>query len=118
MARERAQENIRLYLEEAPRLRDDVYEFAKDQKISERTLERIKQDLQIRSVRAPDGDGRSTFWLLPGRLPAGVTEEMLTPVETHEQEMAAAQEDSDQMLRRIVEQYGDKPVQAKKHGEE
>jgi hypothetical protein len=69
------------------------------------------------SVRAADGDGRSTFWLLPGRLPADVREEMLTPVETHEQEMAAAQEDSDQFLRRIVEQYGDKPVEAKKRGE-
>jgi hypothetical protein len=45
-------------------------------------------------------------------------EEMLTPAETHEQEMAAAQEDADQFLRRIVEQYGDKPVQAKKRGEQ
>jgi hypothetical protein len=53
-------------------------------------------------VRAPDGDGRATFWLLPGQLPENVTEEMLSPVETREQERQAAQEDCDQFIASMV----------------
>ena len=99
-----------LEAEEAPRRADDVQEFAEDQKISSRTLDRIKQDLGIRSVRAPDGDRRATFWLLPGQLPENVTEEMLTPVETREQEMQAAQEDSTQFMLDLIKQHGNQPL--------
>ena len=80
---------------------DDVREFAKEQKISERTLKRVKQSLGIRSVRAPQGDRRATYWLLPGQLPDGVTEEMLTPLETREQEMWAAQEEMDAVMAEV-----------------
>jgi hypothetical protein len=108
--RERATENLRLFLEEAPRRAEEGQEFAEDQKISPRTLARIKEALAIRSVRAPDGDRRATFWLLPGQLPENVTEAMLTPVETREQELQAAQEDSTQFLLDLVKKHGNQPL--------
>ena len=103
-------ENLKLFLQEAPRRLDDVHEFVEEQKISTRTLDRIKEALGIRSVRAPDRDRRSTFWLLPGQLPENVTEDMLTPVETREQELQAAQEDSTQFLRDLVQKHGNQPL--------
>jgi hypothetical protein len=97
--RERAQENLKLFLQESPRTLDDVQEFAMDQRISERTLDRVKQLLGVRSVRAPHGDRRSTFWLLPGQLPANVSEDMLVALDTHEAQMRAHLEDSEYRLR-------------------
>ena len=74
-------------------------------------VDRIKQSLGIRSVRAPDGDGRSTFWLLPGQMPEGATEEMLSPMETREQEMQALQEESTACLLEFIRKHGGKKVE-------
>ena len=59
---------------------------------------------------ATDRDRRSTFWLLPGQLPENVTEDMLTPVETREQELQAAQEDSTQFMLDLIKQHGNQPL--------
>ena len=48
---------------------------------------------------------------MPGQLPEGVTEEMLTPVETREEEIEAAQEDNYAMMLDLIRQYGDKKVE-------
>jgi hypothetical protein len=53
----------------------------------------------------PDGDRRFGW---PGQLPEGVTEAMLSPVETREQEIQAAQEDNLAMMHDLIRQYGDK----------
>jgi hypothetical protein len=45
------------------------------------------------------------MWLLPGQLPPGVREEMLTPIETHEDEIAAAQEDMDASMAEIIRKH-------------
>jgi hypothetical protein len=83
--RRNAAENMRLYLEEEPRTLEEVIQFAKAHKIAPRTLDRVTRELGIRSVRAH----RMTFWLLPGQLPEDVTEEMLLPFETRQQEKEA-----------------------------
>jgi hypothetical protein len=103
--RERIQENLKLFLEEAPRTLDEVREFTEGQRVSDSMLDRVKKALNVRSVRAPHGDRRSTFWLLPGQLPANVTEEMLAPVETLEQQVAAAQEDMDEDMAELARKY-------------
>jgi hypothetical protein len=48
--REPAEENVKLYREEAPRPRLAVLEFRRDQQISQRTLKRAKQKLEARSM--------------------------------------------------------------------
>ena len=82
--------------------------FAREQQVSRRTLERIKRTLAIRSVRAPDGDRRSTFWLLPGQLPERATEEMLVPVETREELAQACQAEIHEYLHAFMRRPDDK----------
>jgi hypothetical protein len=96
--RRNAAENMRLFLEEEPRTLDEVRQFAKDHKIVPRTLERVKRELRIRSVRAH----RMTFWLLPGQLPEDTTEEMLLPFETRQQEKEAFRIESERAFHELA----------------
>jgi hypothetical protein len=86
---ERAQENLKLYLEEAPRTRLDVLDFIPDQQISERTLKRVKQTLGVRSVWVDVVKKKAIYWLLPGQLPEDVRSDQLVPLETEQQEREA-----------------------------
>jgi hypothetical protein len=104
---ERAEENLKLYLEEAPRTRLDVLDFARDQKISERTLDRAKQALGIRSVWVGVGKQKAIFWLLPGQLPEDVTAEQVVEIKTRKQELEALGLEGQEMLRRVMEGAGD-----------
>jgi hypothetical protein len=96
--RRNAAENMRLFLEEEPRTLDEVRQFAKDHKIVPRTLERVKRELGIRSVRAH----RMTFWLLPGQLPEDTTEEVLLPFETRQQEKEAFRIESERAFHELA----------------
>jgi hypothetical protein len=89
MQSERAEENLKLYLEEAPRTRLDVLEFMEDQQISERTLKRVKKNLGVRSVWVDVGKKKAIYWLLPGQLPEDVRADQLVLLETEQQEMEA-----------------------------
>jgi hypothetical protein len=59
------------FLQEKPHTSREVWAFAQEQGISERTLRRAREELDIRSQRVwADGD-RLSYWLLPGQeLPA------------------------------------------------
>ncbi len=69
--RERAREFLEGFLRDGPRTSRDIWSAALPLGLTERTLERVKQELSIRSVRVcPDGQ-RLSYWLLPGQeLPA------------------------------------------------
>jgi hypothetical protein len=103
MQSERAEENLKLYLQEAPRTRLDVLDFVKDHQISERTLERAKQSLGIRSVWVPVGKKKAIYWLLPGQLPEDVQADQLVPIETWQQELEAMSAEGQEMLRQLAE---------------
>jgi hypothetical protein len=101
---ERAEENLRLFLEEAPRTRSEVLDFLQEQKISERTLRRAKQKLGIRSVWADTGRTRAIYWLLPGQVPPGVAADQLVALVTEKQESEALQAESQEWLRQLGSQ--------------
>jgi hypothetical protein len=107
MQSERAVENLKLFLEEAPRTRSEVLEFVGEQKIAERTLERAKQTLGVRSVWVGVGRKKAIYWLLPGQLPADVAADQVVPIETKEQEIEALSQEGLELLRRFAE-GGDK----------
>jgi putative DNA primase/helicase len=69
--RERAREFLEGFLRDGPRTSRDIWNAALPLGLTERTLDRVKQELSIRSVRVcPDGQ-RLSYWLLPGQeLPA------------------------------------------------
>jgi hypothetical protein len=96
--RRNAAENMRLFLDEEPRTLEEVIQFAKAHKIAPRTLDRVKRELGIRSVRAH----RMTFWLLPGQLPEDVTEDMLLPFETRQQEKEAFRIESERAFEELA----------------
>lgn len=66
--RERASEFLEGFLRDGPRTSRDIWHAALPLGLTERTLERAKQELSIRSVRVcPDGQ-RMSYWLLPGQV--------------------------------------------------
>ena len=98
---ERAEENLRYYLEEGPRTRSDILDFIKDQKISEKTLKRAKKSLGVRSVWVGTGPTKAIFWLLPKQVPHGVDEKDLVVLQTEEQEGDAIQLESEEWFRQL-----------------
>ena len=58
---------MRLFLESRPRLVKEIEAAALSQDISKGSLKRAKKDLKIRSGRAYENGGRSSYWLLPGQ---------------------------------------------------
>jgi hypothetical protein len=72
--RERGREFLEGFLRDGPRTARDIWAAALPLGLTERTLERVKQELAIRSVRAYANDGqRHSYWLLPGQeLPKNV----------------------------------------------
>jgi hypothetical protein len=71
--REQARDFLQGFLRDGPRTSRDIWHAALPKGLTERTLERAKQELSIRSVRVyPDGQCMS-YWLLPGQeLPPSV----------------------------------------------
>jgi hypothetical protein len=103
MQSERAEENLKLFLEEAPRTRLEVREFVKDQQITDRTLARAKRTLGVRSVWVDVGKKKAVYWLLPGQLPEDVRADQLVPLETEQEELMALSEEGMAMLLRSGE---------------
>jgi hypothetical protein len=69
-------------LREGPRPAREVWEQARKEGLSERTLKRAKQQLSIRAVRALGDGARQSYWLLPGQeLPAGLAAAPSGPAE-------------------------------------
>ncbi|HTU18767.1 MAG TPA: AAA family ATPase [Gemmataceae bacterium] len=71
--REQARDFLEGFLRDGPRTSRQIWHAALPLGLTERTLERAKQELSIRSVRVyADGD-RISYWLLPGQeLPESV----------------------------------------------
>jgi AAA domain len=56
------------FLANGPRTSREVWADAQEQELSEKTVERAKHDLAIRSVRVYAAGKRLSYWLLPGQL--------------------------------------------------
>jgi len=65
--RERAREFLECFLRDGPRTSRDIWTAALPLGLTERTLERVKHELAIRSVRVWADGQRLSYWLLPGQ---------------------------------------------------
>ena len=65
--RECAREFLEGFLRDGPRTSRDIWNAALPLGLTERTLERVKQELAIRSVRVCPPGQRLSYWLLPGQ---------------------------------------------------
>lgn len=65
--RECAREFLEGFLRDGPRTSRDIWTAALPLGLTERTLERVKQELAIRSVRVYSDGQRLSYWLLPGQ---------------------------------------------------
>jgi RecA-family ATPase len=73
--RRRAREFLRIFLEAGPRLVNDIRAEARKQRISKNTLNRAKEELEIRSERICHNGERLDYWLLPGQeVPADLSD--------------------------------------------
>jgi len=77
---DRAREFLATVLEAAPLTLGDVWAAAQEHNLTQRTLQRAKQELGIRSVRVYLGRGPLSYWLLPGQeLPDSIPPEAVPP---------------------------------------
>jgi hypothetical protein len=67
LPRERAREFLEGFLRDGPRTSRDIWTAALPLGLTERTLERVKQELAIRSVRLWADGQHLSYWLLPGQ---------------------------------------------------
>jgi hypothetical protein len=67
LPRDQAGEFLRSLLADGPRTSREVWAAAQQHNLAERTLNRAKRDLAIRSVRVFLNDIPRTYWLLPGQ---------------------------------------------------
>jgi putative DNA primase/helicase len=67
LPRERAREFVEGFLRDGPRTSRDIWTAALPLGLTERTLERVKHELAIRSVRVWADGQRLSYWLLPGQ---------------------------------------------------
>jgi AAA domain len=65
LERETARDVLEDFLRAAPRTRDEVWQFAAQQGIAERTLFRAKGELRVEARRLRLGGKRLCYWLLP-----------------------------------------------------
>ncbi len=74
--RDRACDFLTLFLADQPRTSREIWAAARERDLSDRTIERAKMELSIRSVRVYAEHQRCSYWLLPGQeLPATVPAE-------------------------------------------
>jgi hypothetical protein len=66
-ASERAREFPLAFLKEGPRTCHEVWAAAQEQGLSERTLNRVKRELEIESDRVWVNGAPRSYWLLPGQ---------------------------------------------------
>jgi hypothetical protein len=78
--RDRAREFLESFLAGGPRTSREVWAAAQEQGLSERTLNRAKQEIPVRSVWVTTGGTRVSYWLLPSQqLPDTVPPEAVPP---------------------------------------
>jgi hypothetical protein len=78
--RERARAFLEAVLKDGPRTSREVWVAAQEEGLSERTLNRAKRELDIRSVRVCAEGKPLSYWLLPGQeLPAAGPQEDAPP---------------------------------------
>jgi hypothetical protein len=78
--RERARDFLAAVLADGPRTSRDVWAAAEAQDLSQRTIERAKHELAVRSVLVGRGATRVSYWLLPGQqLPEAIPPEDAPP---------------------------------------
>jgi hypothetical protein len=71
--RDRARSFLSSVLAKGPRTAREIWERVKDRGLTVRTLNRAKEELEIRSVRVTVDGALRSYWLLPGQeLPADV----------------------------------------------
>ena len=67
LERETTRDLIEDFLRAAPRTRDEVWQFAAQEGFAERTLFRVKAELQVEARRLMLGGKRVCYWLLPNQ---------------------------------------------------
>ncbi|HEV3257462.1 MAG TPA: AAA family ATPase [Gemmataceae bacterium] len=78
--RQRASEFLAAVLEDGPLTSREIWAAAQEHDLAERTLQRVKDELGIRSVRVYLGKKQLSYWLLPGQeLPDSVPPEARPP---------------------------------------
>jgi hypothetical protein len=78
--RDRARHFLTAFLKGGPRTTRQVWEAARHERLTRRTLRRAKGELDIRSARVWAGGRRLSYWLLPGQpLPPGAAPEAAPP---------------------------------------
>jgi hypothetical protein len=78
--RDRACDFLAAFLAGGPRTSREVWAAAREQDLSERTVERAKREIPVRSVQVGKGAERLSYWLLPGQqLPETVLAEDSSP---------------------------------------
>jgi hypothetical protein len=111
LALERAKEFLQEQLRHGPCAREDLRQRAQDAGVSDSTLRRAQAVLGVRS-EPKYIDGRNCwYWRLPGPVAAA---DALDWPERNRRELAQAQKESDELLVRLCEKYGDKPVAAQR----
>jgi hypothetical protein len=65
--RQRAADFLAAFLEAGPRSAREVWEAARQRHLAERTLNRAKRELKVRSLRVPVEGVPRSYWLLPGQ---------------------------------------------------
>jgi hypothetical protein len=65
--RDRACDFLKGFLADGPRTSREVWIAARNQDLSERTIERVKHELSVRSVLVGTRTNRVSYWLLPGQ---------------------------------------------------
>lgn len=79
--RDRARDFLRAVLADGPRTSRDIWEVAQEQGLAERTLNRAKRELKVRSVPVRLDGKQLSYWLLEGQdLPADIPPEA-TPLD-------------------------------------
>jgi hypothetical protein len=109
----RASQFLRELLDCGPCSAEDAYRQALTASISERTLCRAKRDLAVVSEQRIVHGRRVWYWRMPD-----IDSSRLTPLEKARRVLAAAQKESDQLMRSLRDQYNQRPRRKRmKNGE-
>jgi hypothetical protein len=65
--RDAAREFLLEFLHEGPRTSREIWEQGKSEGLTLRTLQRVRENLEIRTIRVRENDRSITYWALPGQ---------------------------------------------------
>jgi hypothetical protein len=102
-----ARDFLEALLREGPCRAEDAFQLAQAAGISRRTLERAKAELPVESTIVVEADKKHWTWRLN---PVSSGPDPLPSPEAHQRAIDEAQKECDELLARLREKYGQKPV--------